>query len=150
MAGLGYGSGDKLARTDGQPRLFFAASEAIQYRVYHCIEGPRIGTQSQPVRVRFRAEYFGSVLDESSTIADDTGWGSAGSINPATSTGQTCWNTGWNRSVPAAEKYGQAVLSAQLEVGGMGRQAKPRTTRFCVIDGAATTEPSPLVLGGPS
>jgi len=138
-------------RTDnGVAKSFFAPGEAIQYKTYYCIAGPRVGTQTHPVRVRFRADYFSSYLDGSSTIADDTGWSTAGSITPPTGTGKTCWLTYWNRTVPQGITYGHATLSVQLEVGGLGRQAKSQTAKFFVAEGAEASQAAPAdVLIGP-
>ena len=136
----------QVRKTDGSAKTFWAPGEAIHYRIYYCIAGPRIGSMSHDVRVRFRADFFTGTLDSSGYVADDTGWGSAGSIAPPTSTGLACYYSWWNRNVPAGVSYGHATVSAQLEIEGMGRQADVQKGKFYVAPGAETTEPSPPFL----
>ena len=137
----------QVRSTNGAAKTFWAPGEAIHYRIYYCIAGPRIGTMLQDVRVRFRADFFTGTLDSFGYVADDTGWGSGGSINPPTSTGLSCWYTWWNRNIPAGVGYGHGTVSAQLEIEGMGRQADVQKGKFFVAPGADTTEPSPPILG---
>jgi len=130
--------------SNGKQKNFFAPGEAIQYKVNFCIEGPRLGSEVHTVRVRYKADFFTSFLDTSSTVADDTGWGSWTGVTPPTSTGKSCWVVWWNRNVPAEATYGNATVSVQFEIEGLGRQAWASYHQFYVGNGAATTTASPV------
>ncbi|MEW6416519.1 MAG: hypothetical protein AB1480_00140 [Nitrospirota bacterium] len=131
----------KTYDTSGNYKYFFAPGESIQYKVYYCIAGPRYGSTTHAVRVRFRADYFSGALGSSSNVSDDTGWASAGTVTPPTSTGLSCYVTWWNRTVPAAT-YGTGSLSVQLELANIGRGSISDNFKFYVAEGADTTEPS--------
>jgi hypothetical protein len=134
-------------------KYFFAPGEAIKYQVNYCIAGPQLGTTSHAVTVRYRADFYGGTLGSSSTVSDDTGWASAGTIAPPTSTGLSCWYTWWNRTVPATAKYGPATVNVQLDIAGIGKGAISDKLKFYVAEGADTTqpspEPSPIISEGP-
>jgi len=122
---------------------FYAAGQSLQYQVYYCLAGPRLGTTTHPVQVRFRAEFAGGTIDAPSTVFDDTGWGGAGSITPPTTTGLSCYYTFWTRSVPAGVAFGPATLSVQLTVGQYGKLARSNTQYFFAAPGASSAA-SPL------
>ncbi len=121
---------------------FFAPGQGIQYQVYYCIAGPRLGTTTHPVQVRFRAEYTGGTIDAPSTVYDDTGWANAGSIAPPTGAGVNCFYTWWNRGVPDVA-FGPATLSVQLTVGQYGKLSRSAAQYFYAAPGA-TAASSPL------
>ena len=128
----------------GAYKDFFVPGEKIKYNVYYCLTGPRLDTRTHAVKVRFRADFYAGSLNSPSTVYDDTGWETAGTIYPPTSTGLTCWNTYWNRTVPAAAKYGPATLSAQVTIANYGKGAASDIVKFYVAPFAYKTELAPL------
>ncbi|MBM4140659.1 MAG: hypothetical protein FJ242_04070 [Nitrospira sp.] len=130
-------------RTDnGNFKNFFAPGEAIQYKAYYCLAGPRVGSNTHAVRVRFRADYIKGDLGSSTNTSDDTGWASAGTASPPTSIGLSCYVTLWNRSVPADIGHGPATLTVQIELDNLGKGAAAGYAKFYAATGADTTQPS--------
>jgi hypothetical protein len=127
---------------NGNFKNFFAPGETIQYKIYYCLAGPRVGTTTHTARLRFRAEFYGGSPNSSTTVADDTGWSTWTGPQPPTSTGLSCYWTWWNRTVPAAAVNGPATVSVQLEITQMGKGAANGFAKFHVSAGADTTEPS--------
>ncbi len=129
--------------TAGVAKQFFAPGQGIQYQCYYCLAGPRLGTTTHAVSVRFRADFPGGTIDAPATTYDDTGWANAGSIAPPATTGLNCYYTWWNRTVPADAAFGAATVSVQLTVEKYGKFAISDTARFYVGPGANPTS-SPL------
>jgi hypothetical protein len=134
----------KTYTTAGVAKQFFAPGQAIQYKCYYCLAGPRLGTTVHNVNVRFRADFPGGTIDSPATTYDDTGWAGAGAVAPPATTGLSCYITWWNRTVPAGATFGAATVSVQLTVEKYGNVAISDTARFYVAPGAnATTSPLP-------